>query len=289
MRSTRYTTLSMIKFSPGEPMVALDSPSRTVPRERSAVLRSRGSGNALQGATPAIHGNPDAVADFYTDKATAIAVGIDAAPLISVFFLWPGFWPLFVTGLSDCGRPLTAGSLRWPGGGGVATATLLAAGSALNSVGALRAREGDISPDVAAVLYYGGLAMVGLAGTVAMAVLLAATCAVTLGFDAFPRWFGWATGVLAVLGLVTPVAFLLSLLFPLWVAVAAVLLMRKPPLTGVDRDERGTARHKPRECRTHRRTSSNLCDRSYNECNRDFERRLDESGMGSDLPAARRP
>jgi hypothetical protein len=105
---------------------------------------------------------------------------------------------------------------------------LLAAGFALNSAGALRARESGITPDVAAVFYDSGLAMIGLAGAIAIAVLLAATAAVALGFGALPRWFGWLTAVLAVLGLVTPVSFLLSLLFPLWVAVAAVLLMRDP-------------------------------------------------------------
>lgn len=31
------------------------------------------AGNALQGSTPALHGNADAVADFYDDKATAVA------------------------------------------------------------------------------------------------------------------------------------------------------------------------------------------------------------------------
>ena len=44
------------------------------------------AGNALQGSTPALHGEADAVADFYNDKATAIAFGMMLS-LISVFFL----------------------------------------------------------------------------------------------------------------------------------------------------------------------------------------------------------
>lgn len=184
------------------------------------------AGNALQGATPPLHGNGDAVADFYDDKATAIAIGMMLS-LISVFVL---AW--FLAALSRHLR-LCEGPDGWisplAGIGGAATLTLLAAGFALNSAGALRARESGISPDVAAVFYDTSLALTGLAGSVTMAVLLAATAVITLQFDALPRWFGWLSAVLAVLGIVTPVSFVLSLLFPLWVGAAAVLLVRRSP------------------------------------------------------------
>ncbi len=182
-------------------------------------------GNALQGSTPALHGDSGAVADFYNDKATAIAFGMMLS-LISVFFL---AW--FLAALGRHLR-ISEGADGWIGplavGGGVATLALLAAGFALNSAGALRARESGIAPDVAVVFYDGSLALTGLAASVAMAVLLAATAVITLQFGALPRWFGWVSAVLAVLGIVTPVSFVLSLLFPLWVGVAAVLLVRKP-------------------------------------------------------------
>ena len=181
------------------------------------------AGNALQGSTPALHGETDAVAEFYTDKGTAIAVGMMLS-LVSVFFL---AWFL-----GSLRRHLTAGegpdgwitSVAWAGS--VATLSLLAAGFALNSAGALRAREVGISGDVAAVFYDGSLAMTGLAASLTMAVLLAATAAITLQFGPLPRWFGWTSGALAVLGIVTPVSFVLSLLFPVWVAVASILLVR---------------------------------------------------------------
>ena len=183
-------------------------------------------GNALQGSTPALHGDADAVADFYNDKATAIAIGMMLS-LISIFFL---AW--FVAALRRHLR-LSEGADGWitplAAGGGVATLTLLAAGFALNSAGALRARESGIAPDVAAVFYDSSLAMTGLAASVAMAVLLAATAVITLQFGALPRWFGWVSAVLALLGIVTPVSFVLSLVFPLWVGVAAVLLVRRSP------------------------------------------------------------
>lgn len=183
-------------------------------------------GNALQGSTPALHGDADAVADFYNDKATAIAIGMMLS-LISIFFL---AW--FVAALRRRLR-LSEGADGWisplAGAGGVATLTLLAAGFALNSAGALRARESGIAPDVAAVFYDSSLALTGLAASVAMAVLLASTAAITLQFGALPRWFGWVSAALATLGIVTPVSFVLSLLFPLWVGAAAVLLVRESP------------------------------------------------------------
>jgi hypothetical protein len=181
------------------------------------------TGNALQGSTPALHGETEAVAQFYTDKGTAIAVGMMLS-LVSVFFL---AWFL-----GSLRRHLAAseGPDGWmtsvASGGGVATLSLLAAGFALNSAGALRARETGIAGDVAAVFYDGSLALTGLAASLTAAVLLAATAAIALQFGALPRWFGWTSAVLAVLGIVTPVSFVLSLLFPMWVAVAAVLLMR---------------------------------------------------------------
>jgi hypothetical protein len=186
------------------------------------------SGNAMQGSTPALHGETEAVASFYTDKGTAIALGMMLS-LVSVFFL---AWFL------GCLRRHLA-AIEGPGGwvtsvasgGGVATLSLLAAGFALNSAGALRARETGITGDVASVFYDGSLALTGLAASLTMAVLLAATAVITLQFGGLPRWFGWASAVLAVLGIVTPVSFVLSLLFPVWVAVAAVLLTRTPRLS----------------------------------------------------------
>src|SRR5687768_563384 len=130
------------------------------------------AGNALQGSTPALHGEPDAVAAFYTDKATAIAIGMMLS-LISTFFLaW--FLAALRRHLARAeGEDGWITTLAW--GGGVATFTLLAAGFALNSAGALRARESGVAPEVGVVFYDSSLAMTGLAASVAMSVLLAAT------------------------------------------------------------------------------------------------------------------
>ncbi len=204
-------------------MVGSDRTSRA-PLAGVVFLVLAVAGNALQGSTPALHSEGKVVAAFYEDKATAIAFGMMLS-ILAVFFL---AWFL---------AALRAHLARWEGAdgwisplawaGGVATMTLLAAGFAVNSVGALRAREGVLGGgDVAAVFYDGSQGLTGLAASVAMAVLLAATAAVILQHGGLPRWFGWVSAVLAVLGIVTPVSFLLSLVFPLWVAVAAVLLVR---------------------------------------------------------------
>lgn len=69
-------------------------------------------GNVLQGSTPALHGDPGAVAEFYNDKATAIALGMMLS-LISVFFLAWFLAALAPTFGSQ--KALMAGSAHWLG------------------------------------------------------------------------------------------------------------------------------------------------------------------------------
>lgn len=182
------------------------------------------AGNALQGSTPALHGDAGAVVRFYSDGPTLIAVAMMLS-LISVFFL-----SVF---LAAFGRALERAEV--PGGwasslaraGGTVAVALLAGGFALNSAGALRAgNDGAMAPETAVVFYDGGLALSGLAAPVGMALLLAGTALVALGPGELPRWFGWASAVLSVVGVVTPISFVLMLLFPLWVLAACVVLAR---------------------------------------------------------------
>lgn len=182
------------------------------------------AGNALQGSTPALHGDGGAVARFYAGGPTRIAIGMMLS-LISLFFL-----TVFLAALTDA---LERAEMRdgWAAGmarsGGTVAVALLAGGFALNSAGALRAGEAaPIAPETAAVFYDAGLALAGLAAPLGMAVLLAATAAVVFRSGAFPRWFGWSSAAAAVLGVVTPVSFVLFLLFPVWVLAASVALAR---------------------------------------------------------------
>ena len=184
------------------------------------------AGNAMQGSTPALHGDADAVVLFYSEKSTLIAIAMMLS-LISVFFLaW--FLTILHRALEVIeGRDGWASQMAW--GGGIAAVALLAGGFALNSAGALRAREaGSIPPESAVVFYDGSLAMTGLGATLAMAVLLAPTAFIILRMGGFPRWFGWVSAALAGLGIVTPLSFILFLTFPLWVVAASILLFRRP-------------------------------------------------------------
>lgn len=182
-------------------------------------------GNALQGSTPAPHEEARAAAEFYRGKPLLIALGMTLS-LLSLFFL-----ASFLASLRQALRR-AEGQEHWlstmAAGGGVAAIALLAAGFALNSLGALRARaQGSIPPETAVVFYDGGLALTGLAAPLALAILLAPTAVVVLRSGVLPSWFGWFTVILAALGLIAPLSFILLLLLPVWVLAGSVLLYRR--------------------------------------------------------------
>ncbi|MGY1836626.1 hypothetical protein ACI79P_16165 [Blastococcus sp. SYSU DS0510] len=183
------------------------------------------AGNALQGATPAPHAEAEAVLRFYAAAPDRIAV----AMMLSLIALVPlaCFLAALVRALDDA-----ASGDPWPARvaaiGGAAATGLLAGGFALVSAGALRAGSpAGLAPESAVVFYDGGLALSGLAAPVGLTVLLAGTAVAVLRTAAFPRWFGWTCAALATVGLVTPLSFLLTLAFPLWVLVAAAVLPRR--------------------------------------------------------------
>jgi hypothetical protein len=183
------------------------------------------AGNLLQGATPPLHGDPSEAAAFYAGSPLMIALGMSLS-LISLFFL---AW--FLSALRQAlllreGQPGTLSTLAF--GGGLTALGLLAAGFSFNAAGALRAQNNTITADIAVVFYDGGAILMGLAATLALAIMLAATAVATHRFKVFRSWFGWLAAVLAVVGLLGPVAWLLLLLFPLWALTASILLLRGP-------------------------------------------------------------
>lgn len=181
------------------------------------------TGNAMQGGTPALHGEAEAVVAFYADRPTRIAIAMSLS-LVSLFFLaWflSGLLAVLDRAPGGEGRARSAAAA-----GGAATVALLAAGFSLNAAGALRAGEVGIAAESAVVFYDGSLALTGLAAPLAMSVLLAGTAVAARGSQAVPRWLVVISLVLAVLGIVTPLSFVLSLLFPVWVLAAAVALHR---------------------------------------------------------------
>ena len=182
-------------------------------------------GNLLQGSPPDFVDDPQKVVDFYTDNPGAILVGMNLALISLVFLVW------FLSSLRRTLLAAEGGDGRLTAvafGGGLIVTAMLMAGFAFNALGALRAEEdGTIAPEIAVVLQDGSSIFQGLAAPIAMAVLLGATAMVTLRFRPLPIWLGWASVLLAVIGLIGPISWILLLLFPLWALVTSVLLYQR--------------------------------------------------------------
>ena len=190
------------------------------------------AGNALQGSTPTLHGEAEAVARFYSRAPDRIAVAMMLS-LLSLFAL-ASLLAVLVRTLEAAQQRDVAAS-RMASSGGAATIALLAGGFAFNSAGALRAANAaPLAPESAVVFYDGGLALSGLAAPLGMAVLLAGTALSVFRTAVLPRWFGWMSAVLAVVGLVSPVSFVLVIVFPLWALAAGAVLVRRPVPTDED-------------------------------------------------------
>ena len=72
-----------------------------------------------------------------------------------------------------------------------------------------------------------GSALSGLAAPLAFGVLLIATAVVGIRHGAFPKVWSWITVVIGVVMLVPMISWAgMIFLFPLWVLVMAILLMR---------------------------------------------------------------
>ena len=182
-------------------------------------------GNLIQGSPPDFVDDPQKIVDFYTDNPDAILLGMNLALVSLVFLVW------FLSSLRRALLAAEGGDGRLAAvafGGGLLVTAMLLAGFALNALGALRADEdGTIAAEVAVVLQDGSSILQGLAATMAMVVLLAATAVVTLRFRALPAWLGWASLVLAVIGLIGPISWVLLLLFPLWVLATSIVLYQR--------------------------------------------------------------
>ena len=182
-------------------------------------------GNLLPGEPPDFLDDPDTIAAFYVDNAGEIMLGMSLALISLLFLVW------FLARL----RHRLAADEDGQGqfnvvafGGGLVATSMLAAGFSLNALGALRADEdGELSADLAVVFSDGSSVLMGLAGPIGMAVLLAAFAVVVLRFRGFPAWFGWLSALMALVGLVPPVSWTLLLAFPVWVLIASILLYRR--------------------------------------------------------------
>jgi Na+/phosphate symporter len=186
------------------------------------------AGNLLQGSVPTPHGKPAEAVEFYSGHPGRIAIGMAIALLGVVLLYW------FVAVLRDAlaqrgalGERLGSVVLV----GGAAGGALLAAGLALNTVAALRAREqATISGDLAAGFFDGSFVLMGLASAGGLAVVMIATGVGALKLGVLPRWLGWLSVAMALPGLLSPVAFTMLLLCPLWAIIVGVVLYHRSPI-----------------------------------------------------------
>jgi hypothetical protein len=112
-------------------------------------------------------------------------------------------------------------------GGCVASAIVLGAGfSAIVSLGARAGAVGGLGASQAVTLYdyYGTL--LGQLAAFTFSVFIGATGALSLRTMLFPKWFGWAS-VLIALGLVTPFGYFMLVLALLWVLGVSTTLFRQ--------------------------------------------------------------
>jgi hypothetical protein len=128
----------------------------------------------------------------------------------------------------------TLGDGRLPSivlGAGIATATMWACVIAPLAAGAFafENRERTLSPEAAEALMVVGDGFFVVAEYLAVAFMGAAAVAILRG-RAFPAWFGWVTGVIAV-ALIVPWIGWAALIFavPLWTIVVSVWLFVKQP------------------------------------------------------------
>ena len=112
-------------------------------------------------------------------------------------------------------------------GGTIAAAAYALSGSVL-AVGAQRVSEhGTQGAESAFINYDLFIVFFGAAAPIGLAVLLSgAAAAAVRGAAPIPAWLGWVSLVLAVVGLVPPISWVLPPLFAVWSILVGVLLLR---------------------------------------------------------------
>ena len=168
---------------------------------------------------------PQQVLQYYRDQSD----GIFAASSLTILGLL--LFVVFLAALRNRINTAEGGSGALSAvvlGGGVATVVLLLATVLPNLSGAIAVQEetSTLTPEAAQAFSQIASGFY-LAAFMSAAIPLGATALAILRTALLPRWFGWVTAVLAVGMLVPFVNWLLfGLLFPIWVIVCSVMLVR---------------------------------------------------------------
>lgn len=163
----------------------------------------------------------DGLAEILSENATNVFAGGYIGSVSAFFMMW--FAGSVFSALRE--RESGTGQLSMVAlGGGVGSGVTLAIGfSAILASGARAGAEGGITPVEAVTMYdlYGQVLGQGFAIT--MAVFIGATAVVSLRTLMFPKWFGWASALIAF-GLLTPFAYAVLALVLIWLLVVSVWL-----------------------------------------------------------------
>jgi len=184
------------------------------------------------------------IIDFFAQHAPTLAVGVSIGLISSGVFL------VFLSSLHNRLQQ-AEGPGGWLSGvtyaGGLLTVGLFLAGLAMMVVPLLV--ELDRAPDVVVQSWYAlstvGNEAIGDVTTITRAMLIGAASLVMLRSHYFPRWLGWIGSFIALLSLVASLFplgigvvglfwFVAFLLFPLWVLLTSIVLLRRPQTAQMD-------------------------------------------------------
>ncbi len=186
------------------------------------------TGNALWAFDWPEAGAPAAeIADFYRDTSGRIVVGASLSLLaVAAFTLFAAAVRRLLTEAE--GDDLLATTAF---GGAVLGMAAGVGAETTNMVGALRARDGDLSDPLAQTLWEIARVLGSTAGGVGLGVFALATAAVALRNGAvLPRWLAVITGAVGVL-LLTPISYIGEVTGASMVVLALIIsavLLRKP-------------------------------------------------------------
>jgi hypothetical protein len=180
------------------------------------------------GGNPADPDRAEEIVEFYRDERTTILVAGLLHVLGGFFFLW--FLGVVGAALGDPDP-----RLRWLRtaalAGGTAAAALMLALTGSQTTGATTDEE-LLGPETSVAFWRLGHGFF-IGAEVAFAVFVGALSLLALTRVLLPRWLGWFGLVVTAILLVPPVGWIaLLLLVPIWVAIASVVLYRRPPARG---------------------------------------------------------
>jgi hypothetical protein len=206
------------------------STRRTTGLAGLAVAVLFGAGNALWGfEQPDAGAPPREIVDFYTDTSARIVVGASLSLVSIALFI------LFASGFRAILREYEGDDLLATtafGGALLMVATGLGA-ETINMVGALRADDGQLTPQLGQALFEISYVLGYNAAGVGIGIFLLATAAVSLRARALlPRWLALLV-LLVGLAFLTPLSLYLVGPSVLVLAAVSIQLLRAPPRRSV--------------------------------------------------------